>query len=316
MRIVRIFLAAVLALPFLIAAPHPVRSQTLAHLRVMSAPLENGAQVYYAKEMGMFAKAGLDVDIQIIQSGSATTAAIAANAADIGFSSLVPLAIAHTKNVPFVLIAAGAEWTQAARNSALYVPVASPIRTGKDLNGKTLTTAGLGTLTEYATRAWVDQNGGDLATIKFAEMAYSTMTGALAAGRVDAALVNEPWLEVARKNARLIGYPYDAVAKDFLIGGWFTTAQWARDNADLAARFAAVMREAARWANDKRNQARSGEILAKYTSMDPATISTMTRVHFGEQLLPALVQPQIDVAAKYVPFATFPAMEIIDARAR
>jgi hypothetical protein len=105
---------------------------------------------------------------------------------------------------------------------------------------------------------WVDQNGGDLATIKFAEMAYSTMTGALAAGRVDAA----------------------------------------------------------RWANDKRNQARSGEILAKYTSMDPATISTMTRVHFGEQLLPALVQPQIDVAAKYVPFATFPAMEIIDARAR
>ena len=147
-------------------------------------------------------------------------------------------------------------------------------------------------------------------------MGYSTMPGALAAGRVDAALVNEPWLEVARKNARLIGYPYDAVAKDFLIGGWFTTAQWAKDNPDLAARFAAVMRETARWANDKRNQARSAEILEKYTSMDPSTVSTMVRVHFGEQLTPALVQPQIDVAAKYVPFATFPAQEIIDPHAR
>ena len=282
----------------------------------MTSPIENGAQVYYALDMGFFAKAGLDVEIQSVQSGSAIASGVASNATDIGFASLVPLAIAHIKNIPFVLIAAGAVWTQSARNSALYVAQNSPIRTGKDFNGKTLSTAGLGTLTEYATRAWVDQHGGDASTVKFVEMGYSTMAGALSAGRIDGALINEPYLETAKQGDRLLGYPYDAVAKEFLIGAWFTTTQWAKDHPDLVDRFAAVMRETAQWANRRENQAKSAEILEKYIKIDPSVLASMVRVHFGEQLVPSAVQAQVDVAAKYAPFPTFPAQEIIYTRAR
>ncbi len=311
-RLLRISFSSVAALVFgcaLAGAAATRAPAPPAHLRIMTTPIENGAQVFYAKDMGFFAKAGLDVDVQSVQSGSAIAPAIASNAADIGFSSLVPLAIAHTKNVPFVLVAPGAVWTQTARNSALFVRLDSPIRTGKDLNGKTLSTAGLGTLTEYATRAWIDQHGGDLSTVKFVEMGYSTMSG-----RIDAALLNEPYLETAKKDHRLLGYPYDAVSKDFLIAGWFTASAWAKANPDLVARFAAVMRETAVWANKKENQGKSAEILEKYTKIDPALLASMVRVRFGETLSPSAVQPQIDVSAKYGSFASFPAKEIIYAR--
>jgi hypothetical protein len=73
--------------------------------------------------------------------------------------------------------------------------------------------------------------------------------------------------------------------------------------------FAAAMRETAVWANT--NPPRSGQILAKYTKIDPTVISTMARTHFGEQLSPALTQPLIDVATKYDKFNSFPAQELL-----
>jgi len=305
-----------LSLTLLLALAAPGATQTPAKLHVAVIPLENSAQAFYAKEMGFFAKEGLDVDMTSIQSGSAVAAAVAGGAADVGFSSLVPLAIAHTKNVPFVLVAAGAMWTQGARNSALFVPGDSAVRTGKDLNGKTLACAGLGTLTEYATRAWINQHGGDVATVKFVEMGYSTMPPALAAGRIDAALVNEPYMGAVKKDSRLLGYPFDAVSKEFLIGGWFSTSQWAKDHPDLVNRFAVAMREAAAWANKKENDAKSLEILEKYTKIDPALVANMVRVRFGDRLTVASIQPQIDMTAKYGSFATFPATEIMYAASR
>jgi NitT/TauT family transport system substrate-binding protein len=300
----------------LLTCAGPGRAQTLAPLRVATTPIENGAEVYYAKDMGFFAKQGLDVDIQGIQSGSAVAGAVASNAVDVGFASLVPLAIAHSKKIPFVLIAPGAVWTQAAKNSGLFVASGSPIRSGKDLNGKVLSTAGLGTLTEYAARAWIDGTGGDASTVKFLEMGYSAMPDALAGGRVDGSLINEPYFQVAEKAGKLIGYPYDYVAKEFLIAGWFTTSQWATDHPDLVARFAAAMRETAAWANQPQNQAKSAEILEKYTHIDPAVAATMIRVRFGDRLSAAAIQPQVDISAKYAGFPTFPAQEIIVAGAR
>ena len=305
--------AALLAAIVLLAAASSAvaRAQTPITLRVATTPIENGAEVYYAKDMGFFAKQGLDVEVQDVQSGSAIASAVASNAVDVGFASLVPLAIAHTKAIPFVLIAPGAVWTQAAKNSGLFVSGGSSIRSGKDLNGKTLATAGLGTLTEYAARAWVTGTGGDASTVKFLEMGYAAMPEALASNRVDASIVNEPYFQVAAKRATLVGYPYDYIAKEFLIAGWFTTSQWASEHAPIVRKFAAAMRETAIWANAPQNHARSANILEKYTHLDPALAATMIRVRYGDRLVPAMIQPQIDVAAKYAGFTTFPAQELL-----
>jgi hypothetical protein len=63
------------------------------------------------------------------------------------------------------------------------------------------------------------------------------------------------------------------------------------------------------WANS--NEAQSGQILAKYSNIDPRVLGTMTRSHYAERLDPALLQPLIDVAAKYAKFNSFPAQELI-----
>ena len=69
------------------------------------------------------------------------------------------------------------------------------------------------------------------------------------------------------------------------------------------------MHEAAVWGNA--NHAKSAEILLKYAKIDPELAANMVRIHYGERLSPALMQPVINVAAKYGKFPPFAADAII-----
>lgn len=293
------------------AVRSPARAQTPATLRIGVSPIEPAAEVYYAKDMGFFAKAGLDVEIQSMQGSSLIVAAIVGNTIDIGFDTLDTLAAQHVKGIPLVIVAPTHDYVSPAtiRTQALVVAANSPIQQAKDLNGKTIAVSTLHSLADLGARVWIDQNGGDSSTVKFTEVPFPAIPGALDAGRVDAAWVVEPFVTVARKNDRVLFYGFDGIAKHFIVGAWVATQQWTNDHPDLVRRFAAVIHDTAVWAN--KNPQLSGNILAKYVKIDPAIIATMARNHYAEQLTPALMQPLIDAAAKYNAFKAFPAQELM-----
>lgn len=299
-----------LSAALLVAGAAPARTQTYA-VSVLTPPVDSAGEVFFAKDQGFFAKQGLDVDIEPGTNGSAIASAVSTDAVDIGYSDLVTLAKGYLKGIPFIAIAPAALWTSAAPTAGLAVLTNSPIKSAKDLAGKVIVIPGLATLAEYSPRAWIDQNGGDSTTVKFIEMPYSAMPAALTAGRVDVAYISEPFLALVKNDVRILGYAHNAVAKQFLQSAWFTTPQWAKAHPDLVRRFAAAMRETAIWANQKSNQAKSAEILAKYTKIDIATVTAMARAHFAETLTVGLIQPAIDVSAKYGKFDAFPADRLI-----
>ena len=307
----RRFFSSIALVALLLIGSVPAGAQTPTVVRLATNPIDSGAEVFYAKELGLFAKAGLDVQIQPGQNGSAIAAAVAANAVDIGYADLGSLAKAHSRGIPFIAIAPAALSVESAPVNVLMVRKDSPIRSAKDLNGKVIAVPGLGTNAEYAVHAWMDRNGGDATTAKFVELAYSAMPAAIEAGRIDAAHVAEPFIAVAKQSGRVLAAADDALGKEYLRTVWFTSAAWSKDHPDIVARFAAVIRETAIWANDKRNRAKSAEILVKYTKIDPALVATMTRVHYGESLNATVMQPEIDANAKYGNFTAFSAEELL-----
>ena len=74
-------------------------------------------------------------------------------------------------------------------------------------------------------------------------------------------------------------------------------------------RFAAAMRDAAAWANPEPPAV--DDILASELKVDRNSLTAQVRAAFGERLSPALLQPSIDVIARYQKFPTFPATELI-----
>lgn len=291
--------------------PAGATPETVTTLKVATTPIDLGAEVLYAKDRGFFKKAGLDVDVQLMDSGAAIAAAVASGSLDIAQANLISLATAHERGLPFVVIAPAGLFSAAAPTTNLVVARTSPIKTAKDLEGKTIAINGLRNITEVGSRAWMDHNGGDASKVQFIEMPFPQMSAALNAGRIDAAVIAEPELSAAvADGARIIASPYAAISKQFLIGGWFTTSAWAKAHPDVVKRFVAATLEAGKWANG--HHAESAAILEKYTKI---TISpTMKRTIYAERLDTGDIQPLIDAAAKYKSLKnTFPAAELIAA---
>jgi len=293
------------------AIPRPARAQALPTIRIAYQPYQYSAQVLYAQEMGFFSKAGINAELQPIALGSALAGAVAANAVDIGIATIATLALAHSKGIPFVLVAPAAEYRSRDKPKAYFVVGnQTSIHEAKDLNGKTIGAPGLATMGEYGVRAWVDAHGGDASTLKFVELPFSQMPSAFASGRIDAASIGEPFLTPTLKVAHPLTTAMEAVlGSDYLITAWFAMAPWAAAHADLVARFQAAVGAASAWA--PANPGKCIEILARTFQQDPASISPDLLASFPQRMTPASVEPEIAVTARYAKFPPFPPQDLI-----
>lgn len=192
----------------------------------------------------------------------------------------------------------------------LLVAKNSPIKTPKDLNGKTIGSSPLKSIGTYAVEAWMNAHGGDASTIKWADIPFPLCGEAVARGRIDAAFVIEPFATFARAQTTLLGRPYEAISPYFLGAAYFTTPAWASAHPDIVKKFAGALHEASVWAN--KSPAKSAPIVAKFSKVDEATVASMTRAVYAESLTPAIIQPSIDFGAKYKMLdSAFPAKDII-----
>jgi NitT/TauT family transport system substrate-binding protein len=296
------------------AAARPAGAQTLPVIRASYIPFENAGPLFYGKDVGIFARHGFDVELQPNPFGAAIASSVASNAVDIGYATVMTLAAAHVKGIPFVIVSPANQFSAAKPAGGMLVAANAAVKTGKDLNGKTIGSPGLNTLGEYGVRAWVDANGGDASTLRFVEIPFPEMSAAMTAGRIDAAFVAQPFLQQAAKEHHAVALELDAVAKNFLVAGWFTTREWAQSHADLVRRFDLGMREASDWS--EKNPDKVIDILVKYLKVERSVLVASPRADFAHSLDPALIQPGIDVTARYAKFPAFPARELIYSPAR
>ena len=94
-------------------------AQTLPTVKVATTPIDVGAEVLYANDMGFFRKHGHAVDVQFIDNGAAIASAVASGAIDVAQGNVVTLAT----------------------------------------NGKTIGITGVKNITQISVMAWMDQNG-------------------------------------------------------------------------------------------------------------------------------------------------------------
>jgi NitT/TauT family transport system substrate-binding protein len=290
-------------------APAPLPAQTLPVVRVATTLNDSGAEVYYAQDMGFFEKAGLHVEIVTLNSAGLLGSSVASGAIDIAETGLSVIATAHQKGLPFVIVAPAGHYSSKAPTTALVALKNSPLKSGGDLNGKTVAVRDINSPAYVGARIWIDQSGGDSKSVKFVEVPDYDVAGALAQGRIDGAVISEPDLQnaLAAGTARVVSFVYNSVANDFLLGAYFTTTAFAQAHPEIVRAFASALAQTARWANA--NPKLSAAILSKYAKshVDPA----MPRVVYGERTSAALVQPVIDAAAKYGQLtAPFPAAEL------
>ncbi|HXP92215.1 MAG TPA: ABC transporter substrate-binding protein [Candidatus Binatia bacterium] len=313
MNVLRL-LTSILAFGLIVSGPAPAQTPgALVPVRVASTPDDTFVAVIYAQRSGMFRQAGLDVALEPSStSGAAIAAGVASGTYDIGKSSLTSLLAAHLRNVPFTLIAPGTLYDPKTPYGLLIVAKDSPIKSAKDLNGQTVAVAALNSLDQAAILAWMDQNGGDGKSLKFIELPQSEDGAALAQHRIAASLTIRPQLDQALSSgqARPLAPAFSAISRNYLVSAWFTTTDYAKAHPDVIAKFRRVVEQAAAYGNSHHDV--TAPLLAEVSKIPLSVITSMERGVLGTQLTPALVQPVIDVSAKYNALSrTFPASEVI-----
>jgi NitT/TauT family transport system substrate-binding protein len=247
------------------------------NVKVGVIPIVDVAPIYLGAKKGFFEKRKINVSMESGQGGAAIVPGVASGQFQFGFSNVTSLIIARSKGLPIKVVAAGNSSTGVDGKdfSGIVVKADSPIKSAKDLSGKTVSINTLKNIGDTTVRESVKKAGGDPATVKFVELAFPDMIAAVKEGRVDAAWVVEPFLTIAKQQGdRVIASNLVDTFPKLQIATYFTSEQLAKSNPDLVKRFTEAMNESLTYAQEHPDEARA--ILATYTKIDPSVAKEMT----------------------------------------
>ena len=249
-----------------------------------------------------------------MESGAAvSSAAVVGGTLDIGKSSAFALIQGHARGVPFVLESVAALYNSDKPNVGMVVARDGSLSSARDfVNDKIIASPSLGDLYASVAAAWIDMNGGDSKNLKFIELPTNVTAAAIAARRIDGAVMTDPFAAEAVESGhcRIIGKPFDAIARHFGFTYYFCTADYATKNAGVTRRFRRALVEATDAAASHPYE--TAELIASFTHVS-RDVAAKSRVVLGNGVDPAMLQPTIDFAAraKTIP-AAFAARDLID----
>jgi ABC-type nitrate/sulfonate/bicarbonate transport system substrate-binding protein len=298
--------AATLAL-----APQVIRAQAPVKIRMSAVPTDDMTPIYYAVKNGLYQKAGLDFEIVVVSSGSASTAAVVSGTYEMGKASPIASVIAHLKGFPITIVANGAVYLARTPYSGMLVASDAPFKTAADLNGKIGAAAGLNDINHMAMLNWIEKNGGDPKSVKFVEIPASATAPALIEHRVDFAILNEPLYHGALETGkiRLFADGFASVSDRWLTSAYLAQPEWAKKNADAMRRFERVTFEATAYTNT--HKAETAAMMSELTKIPLPVFSKMSRIEGATSNDPSYLTPVIALALKYnaIP-RSFPAREM------
>jgi NitT/TauT family transport system substrate-binding protein len=233
-------------------------------------PIIDVAPVYLGQEQGFFEEQGIELEISTGQGGAAIVPGVASGSIDIGFGNNFSLVVAASAGLPLRVIASAVDSTRDPERDPFTIVTADPaITRPADLAGKRVATNTVNAIGDSVVSASVRADGGDPATIDFVELPFPDMAAALQAGDVDAAWLVEPFVTLAeQQGVRVLTTPLnDFTDVQIEISTYFTSAQFASENADVVERFTTAMEQSLTYAQENPDAVRA--VLPTYLDISP-----------------------------------------------
>jgi NitT/TauT family transport system substrate-binding protein len=271
-----------------------------ATLKVGVIPIADVAPLYLGMKEGFFKDEQLTIKPQLAEGGAAITPAVVSGDFQIGFSNTISLLIAASQNLPVQIISQGVLGGKSEEEAwaDLLVPKNGPVKTTKDLEGKTIAVNTLKNICEVTIKASLEKDGVDVNTLKFAEVPFPDMNAALDGGRVDGACVVEPFVSQGKAGkSRGIDPFYVRTAPDLTVATYFTTKQYAEQNADVVDRFVRAMNKSLTYAQSHPDEVR--QVLLDYTEIPPEATEAIKLPIWREDLNRPTIELLSELSKKY-----------------
>lgn len=266
-------------------------------LRVGVLPIVDVAVLRRAVDAGYFAAEGLTVRTVPVQGGAVALPQLVSGDLDMTWTNWTSLFQAQAQGIgEFRVLEPG--YVAGPASMQILAPRNGAVRTGRDLAGKRVAVNTFGNVTELVVRSAVDAVGVDPASVRFVALGFPDMVPALESGRVDAALLVEPFLGQAVRSAGAVRV-LDAVSgptRGLATAGTASTARFARENPRTVAAFQRALERARLDMADPRTLAAT---LSSYTSIPEAAVPGLAVGRWPARLEPGQLQRAADLQGRY-----------------
>ncbi|MGP0090921.1 MAG: ABC transporter substrate-binding protein [Xanthobacteraceae bacterium] len=283
---------------FLIGANVGVASAA-ERITVGVIPILDTAPIFLGKAKGIFARHDLDPDLQLAQGGAAFVPGVLNGQYQFAYSNMTTLVVARARGIDLVAVAMGVASTNSREGDSGGIVAAadSPLRTAKDLEGRTVAVNNLRNIGDTTTRQAVRVAGGDPDKVRFVELAFADMPAAFAAKRIEAAWMVEPFLTTMRgQGARVIAWNLIDTAPNLMLSAYFTSGQYIRDHGETVRRFVAAMSESLEYTQTHPDDVR--EIVTTYTRIPKDVVAKVTLPRWPVEMNRQSTSVMADLAVK------------------
>jgi NitT/TauT family transport system substrate-binding protein len=256
--------------------------------------------MFMAMEKGFFKAEGIELETVPMAGGAVIVQGVTSGDLQFGWTNVISLYQAHVEGFDFKFIAGGATNVRGSNEThAIIVGKDSPIKSAKDLEGKTVAVNTLNNIVHLMALAWVDKNAGNSSRVKFVEIPFPQMEPSLVAGKVDAISVQEPFAAVAarRPETRVLANPWGDVLPRFLIATWFASDKWIQKNRAVAQGFVRAMNRGVDAVNTDKDGARAAMI--KWAGLNPDFAGKIGLPQFDKAIAEKDLQVTMDLTYKY-----------------
>jgi NitT/TauT family transport system substrate-binding protein len=277
----------------------------------------DNAAMFVAMEKGFFKAEGLELETVPLAGGALIVQGVTSGDLQIGWTNVISLYQAHVEGFDFKFVAGGATNVKGTNEThAIEVLKTSPIVRANDLEGKTMAVNTLNNIVHLMAMAWLDKNGANSSKVKFVELPFPNMEAALAAGKIDAISVQEPFATAAveKGGARVLANPWSEVLPKFLIASWFASDKWIQKNRTTVQAFVRAINRGIDAIHADPAASRSS--MVKWSGLSPDLAGKIGLPVFEKSVSEKDLQATIDLTRKYklIPRA-FKAGEVISALA-
>ena len=218
------------------------------------------SQIYLGVEAGIFAKHGLDVEVKLFGSATASTPSLIPGDIQVSLTSVPGGALGHGKADKIVLVGLAA-----ILENYQGIVARDGISSISDLHGRKVGIA-IGTSLEISSKLALERNNMSFDDIEVVNVEPPEMLAAFLRDDIDAYFVWEPWL--TRGKIASSGKGHHIPGMEFFIVHVHLTLdkEWAEANRDVAVRFLRAFKEAGEMATNRPDEA--APLVAKFLKLD------------------------------------------------
>jgi NitT/TauT family transport system substrate-binding protein len=283
-----------------------------ATLKVGVIPIADVAPLYVGMKQGFFKKEKLTIQPKIANGGPEIVTATVSGDDNIGFSNTTSLIIAASKNIPLQIVSQGVLGAKKPSPDqawdAVLVKKGSPIKSAKDLEGKTIAVNSLNNVGPLTINTALKKSGADYKKVKYLEVPFPDANAALQAGRVDAAWVVEPFVSQGlAQGSKPVLYPYEQTSPSLTVANYFATKQYLSQNKDVVERFKRAMDKSLVYSQSHPDAVRKAVLT--YTKIPPAAAKNIKLPQWKADLNKPTIELTSNLAKEYGYIKTQPNLD-------